>query len=260
MSWSYEYDFIVTPLSDLQNAGKRNSKHSKVPTKERRQYIDLSSLSDYQYNEDMNSQAVEVGESCAIIISNSGTVLHDNESGIEYDINLPLSTIYERASGKDKTLNYFPSGSLNDINSILLNYARILDMDTNTKDNISVTAIAQCFSQKTETGFRGTIVITCNKWDSSPFPKPEIQAWAVVIDEIMLQRPVKSRSERIAIIVDSELDSLPAYNAQQKPLTSNLYLPSNFSLIYASADSGSEFLANKLIKLCDKHAAKILNA
>ena len=231
MSWSYEYDFIVTPLSDLQNAGKRNSKHSKVPTKERRQYIDLSSLSDYQYNEDMNSQAVEVGESCAIIISNSGTVLHDNESGIEYDIN-----------------------------SILLNYDRILAIDTNTKDNISVTAIAQCFSQKTETGFRGTIVITCNKWDSSPFPKPEIQAWAVVIDEIMLQRPVKSRSERIAIIVDSELDSLPAYNAQQKPLTSNLYLPSNFSLIYASADSGSEFLANKLIKLCDKHAAKILNA
>lgn len=256
----FEYGFHVEFGEDTETRSCNRPKRNAPIKKERKQFIDLSLVENFQYNAELDNGNVEVGESCAIIISDSGIILHDNDTGEAFPIDLPLTTFYERKSGKDKVVNYLPAGALTDPNKIILNYDRIIAIDTNTKEKTSVTAIAQCFTQKTPSGFDGIIIITCHKWDSTQFPKPEMQAWAAVMHKMILQKPEILTSDiRIAVIVDSELGLLQEYNTHQRSLAPNFYLPPNFTLIYASADSGSEFLANKLIQLCDKHATQTLN-
>lgn len=41
-------------------------------------------------------------------------------------------------------------------------------------------------------------------------------------------------------------------------MTSATQLPKNFRMIYASADTGKENIANRLLSLADKEAAKLL--
>lgn len=68
-----------------------------------------------------------------------------------------------------------------------------------------------------------------------------------------------SHVKNIPIIVDSDLDKLPLYNSRELPIIDGYYLSERFSLVYASADGGSEYFPNKLIRICDKQAIKALN-
>lgn len=261
MPWTYEYDFTLKLTNAAITSHSKTPRRNASSAKERYQRIGLTLSKDYVHPEnDDEIYETEDCERCSLILSADGFLLRDDDTGEEYNLDLPLSTYYKRANGKDKVLNSFPSGSLKDPNVTLLDYDWLFAIDTNTKSQLSVTAIAQCFSHHSESSYSGMICVTCNKWDSSLFPKPEIQAWAVLVDEIIRQKPHQWRSKKTAIIVDSELGLLSEYNAQLRPLATNFYLPSNFTLIYASADSGSEFLSNQLIQLCDKHAAQILKS
>jgi hypothetical protein len=42
------------------------------------------------------------------------------------------------------------------------------------------------------------------------------------------------------------------------PIIDDFYLPADFTLIYASADVGKEYVPNRLISLCDKEANSVL--
>lgn len=84
---------------------------------------------------------------------------------------------------------------------------------------------------------------------------PEPIFWATGIHEgIMKLYPGYNSSQTIGVVVDSDLSKIDAWNKREIPLFKEQYLPQNFYLIYASADSGSDFILNQLLKLCDKEA------
>lgn len=67
--------------------------------------------------------------------------------------------------------------------------------------------------------------------------------------------------QQIAIITDHDLGVHKLLNAQEAPIVdaTNSYLPKNFTLVYASTDSGVENRLNWLLAKCDKESARILN-
>ena len=81
----------------------------------------------------------------------------------------------------------------------------------------------------------------------------------MVINTVYSQLQNKKQNKTVAIVVDSELGALQQYNKREKPLVQDIYLPPGFTLVYASADSGMEFIANQLIRICDKCAGEVLS-
>ena|SRR5712691_4374399 len=63
---------------------------------------------------------------------------------------------------------------------------------------------------------------------------------------------------RIAIIVDSSLDSLRDFNARAVPVIDDWFLSPNFTLLYATADAATATIGNRLIRTCDRNATQIL--
>lgn len=66
-----------------------------------------------------------------------------------------------------------------------------------------------------------------------------------------------SEPPRILFISDSALDRHDKINARQEPIYGSHYLPENFVLHYASAETGQEAI-NRLIKFCDKQSSNYL--
>lgn len=75
---------------------------------------------------------------------------------------------------------------------------------------------------------------------------PEQIGWSLVIENHL--RPAESTS-KIAVVVDSEKDSLSEYNARKKAYFDKHYLPSNMLMHYAS-DKDTNSLAGEMLKMC----------
>ncbi|MEE4944653.1 hypothetical protein V2K24_04050 [Pseudomonas alliivorans] len=65
------------------------------------------------------------------------------------------------------------------------------------------------------------------------------------------------RTQRIGIIVDSELGKHIDINSRKTPYHAGFCLPANVSLLYASCDK-AEMFANSMIRYCDAAATKVL--
>jgi hypothetical protein len=65
-------------------------------------------------------------------------------------------------------------------------------------------------------------------------------------------------SDRTLIVVDSEKNIIPAINERQEPVYEDFMLPDNFTVAYATSDSGAETWINKEIKRRDKVANRAL--
>lgn len=85
--------------------------------------------------------------------------------------------------------------------------------------------------------------------------KPENIAWKKLIEGIH-QNP-ENKKLKIAIIVDSDLENIEAYNRREKPIIGTFFLPQNVDLIYATGDISLE-IVNKLIRLADKCASMLI--
>lgn len=88
--------------------------------------------------------------------------------------------------------------------------------------------------------------------------KPEQLGWLVALNNIK-DDPQYDSFARIGLIVDSDLQNLCKYNDRKLAIFENSFLPDRFTLIYASADVGSEYFANQFIREADKAASQILN-
>lgn len=96
---------------------------------------------------------------------------------------------------------------------------------------------------------------------SSPGSNPETHSWRLFIEEGVKKYYKKySDNLRIGLVVDSELANLHQYNQRLLPLCGDYFLPSNFILLYASADTGADLPLNKLLMYCDKEATLQLDA
>lgn len=71
-----------------------------------------------------------------------------------------------------------------------------------------------------------------------------------------------SEMESIAIVTDHDLGSHEKYNSQEIPILAGteLYLPKNIKLIYASADKKNASFLSQLINICDKEASLLLRS
>lgn len=83
---------------------------------------------------------------------------------------------------------------------------------------------------------------------------PEMLAILKVANDVAATAPVLSAAAHcFAIVTDSELGAHDEINCRARPIYGDLHLPEQFTLIYASADTGHEFL-KKLIRFCDQQA------
>lgn len=170
--------------------------------------------------------------------------------------------LYERISGKgDKVLNQaFSDINTLDIDRVLTSFDFIYGADTNTIQLnelfFSFGVLAKCeITEKTDTNFRANISLyhTMESSNCEKVSNIENYFWIYAIKYILDNNSIPIDS-KVALVVDSDFSHLEKFNKQEKPIAGDFYLPQNFSLIYASADSGAEYLANKVIRYCDRIA------
>jgi len=181
----------------------------------------------------------------------------DNNNKLIIPESVTVETEYERKKGP-KILNRAESGHERlaaDPNRALQKYDLIYAIDTNTKllnsETLSVAGIILC-KITPHAGFLYVqyALVHCFEFRNIQ-TKPENVAWRTLI-EMLMAHPQYSSLKDIGIIVDSDLGNISDYNAKGKPIIDNFYLPDKVTLLYASADRGKEYLANKLITECDK--------
>ena len=172
---------------------------------------------------------------------------------------------YERNKGP-KVLNRAilkPTEMFVNPNRALEQFDEIYAVDTNTRElnSIMVSVSGIVGGKNTKIMISNHTSVTYRPLKCLEFHnvmiKPENLGWMEAIKAVK-RAPQYSDRNRIAIIVDSDLGMINSYNHGEAGLYDNFYLPNNFSLIYASADSGSENIANKMIKLADNISSVIL--
>lgn len=173
-------------------------------------------------------------------------------------------TSYKRRKG-DKVLNRTkidgPNLGFNPSNS-LKEYDGIIAIDTNTvqiEDRVlSVTGIVHA-KWALDNGKKDQIHFGtpfCLEYRDLAEPKEKI-GWMMALHQLTINGYFAD-SERVAVVVDAFLGDISKMNSRDLPIFSSYYLPEPFTLIYASADSGQEHLANKLIRSADKAANMLI--
>lgn len=175
-----------------------------------------------------------------------------------------VSSVYRRDSGKsDKVLTRtpaVPSAIHLDGNKLLAGAGSVFAVDTNTREIRGVKRSVCVSLMITD------VAMSSSAWQARPsamaalefldaHASPEHTGWNYAIQLIELM-PVP---QPVTLIVDSDLDALPAINRRERPYFMNQMLPPGFTLVYASSDAGTtEFIANKAIAGCDTMASQIL--
>lgn len=192
-----------------------------------------------------------------LLLLNDGEVVSPQSALVEQS--------YARATKSNKVLNAAltdPSLLFANPNRVLEQFDEIYAVDTNTKAlHSSVVSIAGIVGSKQPTliapGYSGIRYrpILCMEFHDVD-NKPENLSWLETIIAIR-RSPDYSNKKRYAIVVDSDLGAIPSYNKREKPIYADFLLPEEFSLLYASADSGNENVANVMLKLADKISSGI---
>ncbi|EGQ9249117.1 hypothetical protein ACTHGC_004573 [Vibrio parahaemolyticus] len=166
---------------------------------------------------------------------------------------------YERASGKPKVLSSVQGHSefaAFDVDTMLLNgYDYIISVDTNSREyNGQKISICTCYQVPGKVsqyvGTDGVPFIHLGSFiivNPQPHINPELIGWHLVISNF-LRFPFDTGKERLAIIVDSEKDSLPEFNKRVKPYFKSSYLHHQVKLCYAS-DKDKDTLAGQMLKM-----------
>lgn len=197
-------------------------------------------------------------------------ITHDNrieilgkEGNVINPVGIWVSSTYERGKGS-KVINYGPlnEAQLAGATLVLAQYDRIFAIDTNTKDfsfaKVSLASIVLCRMIKVaaNSAMVQFAPVHCFEfWNCKK--NPEKVAWRHLIKGIIANSQY-DKNWKIGIVVDSDLGNLSKYNAREIPVIDDFFLPPSFTLNYASADVGKEYLPNQLLSLCDKEANSLL--
>lgn len=182
-----------------------------------------------------------------------GFVLHDADPA-----SVRVEKSYDRESGKEKILGNIFSGSdfaTFDIDEILKRqYSYLISIDTNSRTykNRKV-SICTCYAVPGKLKDHGNAIpfnhlVSYLIINPKSTLNPETIGWSLVIKH-NLKLPLPNKNERLAIIVDSEKDSLESYNNKEKPYCGDVFLPEQVFLGYAS-DKEKDNLPGQMIKMC----------
>lgn len=174
---------------------------------------------------------------------------------------------YVSESGKERKLCTFPVDDAKaiDINSEISNYDRVFAVDTNTlkkkaenHDIVSIGCVIEAIVKPIKSGHIEIFSVLLTSFLSTKkVEKPENEVWFETIKYLYKQIGEDIKNIKIALIVDSDLGNLSAYNNQDKPFFRDVFLPDNTKLIYASTDKKVDNIFNSLIIDADRASNKI---
>lgn len=214
---------------------------------------------------------VEIG---GLDISNGIFTFKDSNGNKLVPTSVTIGDSYTKESGKPKILNQIEADNdqinLNP-NVNLEQFDWLFAIDTNTKqyNESKISISCAVFSEidlnepKLDKGvvnqdWHAKVIIQSAFLFRNSSVNPELVGWQELVNRIK-KSPEFNNNLEVGIVVDSELDKLSRINRREIPIIGEHYLPDNFQLIYASADSGAEYPHNKLIKICDTTGNKIWN-
>lgn len=175
---------------------------------------------------------------------------------------------YYKKRNKRKVINACflgPGHPVTDIHLAMAKCEVVVAVDTNTRDVPGVgkvsatTAIEAYLKEVTEDAYHLQLGPMRQKIMIDPPGNPEIFGIGAMMFHFFETNPHLS-DKRIGIVTDTELDLIKGINQRTTPLFQNMLLPENTALFYATGDTGSaEFMANKLVRMCDKASTEYLN-
>jgi hypothetical protein len=136
--------------------------------------------------------------------------------------------------------------------ALLANYDRVFAVDTNTRDmhghRVSVTAVVEALPDRGDGNCPLDPIFFVEFLDVAS--NPEQLGWVVAAKNITSAERYQSVA-KIAIVVDCDESNIRAYNERRLPVYRGKFLPERVTLMYATADTGSEYLANAAIRHAD---------
>ena len=172
-------------------------------------------------------------------------------------------TQYTRRSGREKVLSSVPNAATFDVVSHLASQFDVIwAIDTNTREisgsAVSVSSILECRALNAPTARVGIAHGKAGNFIFRNCPDGEAErwAWSKLVAMITSNRAY-SDNLRTAIITDHDLTMHSKYNDRTSPIYRDLYLPPNFTLVYASSDAAENVL-NALMMKCDSDSRDIL--
>lgn len=206
---------------------------------------------------------LDMGKPIAInyfTIGRNGSITIGSVLGKEQPVSSHLVTTYDRNKGP-KIINRLvvsPEDLTFVPNKVLTCYTWILAVDTNKPvkelPNVVFTGIvlAKVIPQND-----GRLELQIYQESVAELHNLNISAerfgWSFVCTSV-INCPAEAH---IAIIVDSDLKSITSINRRDEPIIDDCYLPNRFELLYASSDTGSGYIANDLIKRCDRNTREV---
>ena len=204
-------------------------------------------------------------------------VYYDKETmtfqGIDDDDNLvkPIVTFsqtqYVGRSGKEKVFSRVQDKVIPhdaDLMRFLSSFDLIIGVDTNTReiggDIVSASGIIYCTLQATADPniysgafpWNGVALFRNGPKDVSP----EKYGWLSVTK--MIASDFRNAAKHFCLVSDHDFDNHGRYNTRELPILKDIYLPSNFTIMYGRGDGSKENVLNHLVGLCDRESTIIL--
>lgn len=194
-------------------------------------------------------------------IGKNGSISVGSANGKEQPIASHITTTYERDKKGPKVINRLIESPENltvipDI--VLTRYTWVVAVDTNKPEE-----------QLQNTVFTGIVLSkvlpqTDGRLELSIYQEKVIEIHNLNVPSerfgwsSVCKSPINLSPEAlVAVIVDSDLGSIPSINRREEPILDDFYLPNRFELLYASSDPGDRYIANDLLKRCDRNTREV---
>lgn len=187
--------------------------------------------------------------------------VHYLMKSFNYETSLNIGRGYFKENGKYKVTLSVPVEELNisdELYEQLQDFSHLYAIDTNKLELSGFVFTVSC-AMHLQMEYEGN-----SRWKNgiftrlpavislAEFENPEVLAWKRLIESL-----AKNTSNRVGLVVDSELGNLPAYNSGTVPLIENFFIPKNIKLIYASSERDLTSPLNKAMAMCDTDAKRI---
>ncbi len=195
-----------------------------------------------------------------ITIGKNGSITVGSVNGKEQPISSHIISAYERDNKGPKIINRLiesPENLTVVQDTLLTRYTRVLAVDTNKpEESLPNTVFIGMVLSKVlpqTNGFELHIYQESVIEIQNLHLPSERFGWSFVCKSITNRSP----EDLVGLIVDSDLGRIPYINRREEPIQDDFYLPDRFELLYASSDPGDRYIANDLLKLCDRNSREV---
>jgi len=203
----------------------------------------------------------------------SEIIVRVNEATGEIEFGQPMVNVYSQVSYDrpkgEKVLTRVPQTasklSFDIQRALLANFEYTVAVDTNSRTingrSVSVTAVVTCKEVPPPPGasaYWKLDVPFCWEFIDLTTEKVENFGWLAAYEQLVAGGQIIAGT-RVGMIVDSDLGNIPDFNDRSAPFFEDRYLPPGVQLIYASADSGSENVVNRVLQAADSISIQALD-